>query len=58
MMRDFQPAQRITIAHSTHARNAHGTRIMSTCTLNEVGGTVSECGCISVVQQDGQMGAS
>ena len=29
---------------------------MSTCILNEVGGTVSERGCVSVVvQQDGQM---
>ena len=59
MMRVFQTAQRITIAPSTHARNTHETRTMSTRILNEVGGTVSERGCISVVvQQNGLMGAS
>ena len=32
---------------------------MSPCILNEVGGTVSERGCISVVvQEDGETGAS
>ena len=47
------------IVHSNHARNAHGTRTMSMCILNEVGGTVSERACISVVvQQDGEMGAT
>ena len=61
MVIDERLSTRITrnVAHSTHARNMHGTRTMSTGTLNEVGGTVSERDCISVaVQQDGQMGAS
>ena len=59
MMRDFQPSRRITIAHSAHARNTHGTRI-STWILNEAHtAPVSHHGCVSVVvQQDGQMGAA
>ena len=59
MMRDFKPNQRVTITDSMQARNTHGTRTMSTGKLNEVGETISERGCISVVvQQNGQIGAS
>ena len=53
VMRFFQPAQFKTIAHSTHARNTHWTTTMSTRILNEVGGKVTERGCIFiVVRQD------
>ena len=35
---DFQPEYRMTMAHSIHARYAHGTRTMSTCILNGLAG--------------------